>query len=297
MERIGSSVYQQNRTVIHLLAGAMLISFSSVWVNLAHVAPSVSAFYRVFFGTCVLFAATVLKREFQVLTVSVVLLVCVCGLLFALDLYFWHRSIGYIGPGLATLTSNFQVFILSAVGIFFFKEKLQWLFVVSIVCAILGLNLIVGVDWNTLGPDYRLGLFFGILTAVCYSGFLLMVRKIQTGRISFFYYLMLVSLVSSLALGLKIVLSGDTFVIPDLQSLLSLLALGVLSQVIGWVIISNSLPHLKPSHAGLILLLQPALSFVWDVLLFHRSTTTSNWVGVGVTLGAIYLGTMSRTRA
>ncbi len=39
------------RALIALTAGAMLISFSGVWVKFAHVAPTVSAFYRVFLGT------------------------------------------------------------------------------------------------------------------------------------------------------------------------------------------------------------------------------------------------------
>ena len=39
------------------------------------------------------------------------------GVFFSLDLWFWHRSIIYIGPGLSTLLANFQVFILMLVGI------------------------------------------------------------------------------------------------------------------------------------------------------------------------------------
>jgi drug/metabolite transporter (DMT)-like permease len=40
----------------------------------------------------------------------------------------------------------------------------------------------------------------------------------------------------------------------------------------------------------LILLLQPALAFVWDVLFFQRPTTLVNWLGVMLALAAIYLG-------
>ncbi|MEE4166461.1 MAG: EamA family transporter, partial [Desulfocapsaceae bacterium] len=57
----------------------------------------------------------------------------------------------------------------------------------------------------------------------------------------------------------------------------------------------NSLPRVKASIAGLLLLLQPALSFVWDVLIFNRYTTLLNWTGVVLGLAAIYLG-MSTSR-
>ena len=69
----------------------------------------------------------------------------------------------------------------------------------------------------------------------------------------------------------------------------ALLALGLFSQCVGWILITNALPNLRTSLSGLILLLQPALAFVWDVLFFQRATDLSNWVGVIIVLGAIYL--------
>ena len=38
------------------------------------------------------------------------------------------------------------------------------------------------------------------------------------------------------------------------------------------------------------------LSFLWDVLLFHRLTSVINWVGVTITLLALYLGMQSGRR-
>ena len=46
-------------TLLSLTFGAFLISFSGVWVKVAHVAPNVSAFYRVFIGGFALMAAAV----------------------------------------------------------------------------------------------------------------------------------------------------------------------------------------------------------------------------------------------
>jgi drug/metabolite transporter (DMT)-like permease len=85
-------------------------------------------------------------------------------------------------------------------------------------------------------------------------------------------------------------------VIPDRQSLLSLLTLGIFSQGVGWILISNALPRLRVSLSGLILLLQPALAFVWDVSFFDRPTSVVNWIGVAVVLVAIYMGS-ARERA
>jgi drug/metabolite transporter (DMT)-like permease len=99
---------------------------------------------------------------------------------------------------------------------------------------------------------------------------------------------MMVSLAAAAFLALEIFRTGDTFYIPDLQSFFALVALGLFSQTIGWILITNALPVVLTSLAGFILLLQPALAFVWDVLFFQRPTSLTNWVGVFIVLFAIY---------
>ena len=57
-----------------------------------------------------------------------------------------------------------------------------------------------------------------------------------------------------------------------------------------WVLISSGLPGLAASRAGLLLLLQPTLAFVWDLVLFARPTSPIELLGAVMTLVAIYLG-------
>ena len=279
-----------------LLIGAVMISFSGVWVKTSHVPPVVSAFYRVFFGGLILLAATFSSREFKWHGKNHLFLSLLCGFLFALDLAFYHFSVDYVGPGLGTILPNFQVFIITAVGIVFLKEKVHPLFLVSIPIAFVGLLLIVGIDWSALGPDYHKGVSCGLAAAVCYAGFLLSIRRLQAAQmgISFFYVLTLVSLVTAIFLGLEVWREGHAFTIPDLQTLLSLMALGLFSQSVGWILITHALPGMRASLSGFILLLQPSLAFIWDVALFQRPTSLLNWVGVVLALAAIYIGTVMR---
>lgn len=281
-----------NRAIFQVLLGAFFISFSGVWVKIADVPPTTSAFYRVFFGFLFLLAACLWRRDFMKVTPARLLLITLCGLLFALDLFCWHASIHFIGPGLATILGNFQVFVLSAAGILFFGEVLRGRFFAAVPLAILGLYLVVGVQWGSLTDEYRTGLFLGLLTALCYSGFLLTLRKIQTDgkHYSFFFALMLISLTCAIFLGIRMVTAGDSFAIPDSVSLISLINLGFFSQTLGWALIANAMPKIRASFTGLILLLQPALAFVWDVLFFARPTDLLNWAGIILTLTAIYLG-------
>ncbi len=292
-----SRFFSENKAILQVLAGACLISFSGVWVKMAQVPPTTSAFYRVFFGFFFLLAACLWQRDFMKITIGRMLLITACGLLFALDLFCWHASIHFIGPGLATILGNFQVFVLAAFGILFYSEKIRLRFLLSVPLAIIGLVLVVGISWTSLSPDYQTGIFLGLLTAVCYSGFLLTLKRIQTqGKdYSFFFALMLISLTCAIFLGLRMLAVGDSFAIPDPLSLLSLFNLGLFSQTLGWALIANAMPKIRTSFTGLILLLQPTLAFLWDVLFFARPTDMVNWVGIVLTLSAIYLGLTSHT--
>lgn len=288
-----------SRPVIALLIGAFIISFSSVLVKTSHVPSSVSAFYRVLFGSLFLICACIIKKEFKKRDFKKKILAAICGLLFALDLWAWHLSIQYVGPGLATILGNFQVFVLSLTGFLVFKEKIGIKFILSVPLAFLGLFLIIGIDIGHLNQDYVLGIIYGLATAIFYSMFLLLLRQLQSDKekFSLFYYLMLLSVASSFFLGGKIYFSNDSFRIPDITTLLSLLCLGFFIQTIAWVLISKALPKVNASRAGLILLLQPALSFVWDVIFFDRQTGLSGWAGVIIVLTAIYLGMAGREKS
>ena len=286
-------------SVLCLLTGAVLISFSGVWVKISHVTPPVSAFYRVFFGGIILLAIAAYRREIRWRGGSGLFGTVVCGAFFSLDLLLYHNSIQFVGPGLGTILPNFQVFILAGIGVVFLKEKPGLKFFISIPLAMAGLFLIVGIDWHAMSPLYRIGVYLGLSAAAAYAAFLLSLRKLQSDQAgtSKFYVLTIVSLTSAGFLAVEVMRTGNSFGIPDIQSFLSLAALGLLSQVVGWMLITNALPQIRASLSGLILLLQPALAFVWDVLFFSRPTTPVNWMGVGIALVAIYLGTIQSSKS
>jgi drug/metabolite transporter (DMT)-like permease len=278
--------------MLSLIAGAVMISLSGVWVKVAHVAPNVSAFYRVFFGGIVLLGAALSRRELKWPGVRQLMLYLLCGFLFGVDLWLYHNSIQYIGPGLGTIIPNFQVFILAAFGILFLSEPLRPAYLLSLPLAFVGLFMIVGIHWAQLEQVYRVGIYYGLACAVLYATFILTLRKLQADQmgVSFFYVLMMVSFATAIFLAAQIIYNHNSFQIPDLQSFFALAALGLLSQSAGWILITNALPGIRASLSGLILLLQPALAFVWDVLFFQRPTSPVNWLGVAVALAAIYLG-------
>ena len=83
---------------------------------------------------------------------------------------------------------------------------------------------------------------------------------------------------------------GVSLAIPTLSDATWLLAYGLLSHCLGLLLIASSLPKVSPTEAGLALLLQPTLSFVWDVVFFARPISALEVAGAVIVLVAIYLG-------
>jgi len=220
------------------------------------------------------------------------------GLFFALDLWFWHRSIIYVSPGIATLLANMQVLVMGAVGILWFREAGGWRFIAGVMVALAGLWLLLGQGWAQLSDRYQLGVVFGLLTALAYAAYLLTMRRVQQretlGPVDRLFQVSLSCAVIMLAATLA---EGDSLVIPSLQSATYLVLIALLCQVVGVVMIARGLPGLEASVAGLLLLLQPGLSMVWDLLFFELSISLMQTVGVLLTLAGIYLGaTIHKTK-
>ncbi len=284
---------RDNHSSWELLSGVVMISFSAVFVKLAHVGPSSSAFYRMAFGGVLLIIIALITRTRLWYGWKPLGLAALAGLLFAGDLAFWHRSINFVGPGLATILASFQVFFVTAFAIAILKERPNWRALLAIPLALLGLFLLVGTQWQELGADYHSGVIYGLITAIFYASYVLTLRRLQSlqAQSTPIANITVASLTTAFFSGLIVVGVGESFAIPDLPSILWLILYGACGQVIGWVLITRSIKHLPAARVSLTLLLQPTLSFVWDVIFFQRPTLPVEIIGALIALIAIYLGT------
>jgi drug/metabolite transporter (DMT)-like permease len=286
----------RRRDLAQLVAGAFIISFTGVLVKLAHLGPTNIAFYRMLSGGLILLVVALAGRLRLWHSWRAFLPAAGAGLAFSLDLTFWHRSILDVGLGLATILANFQVFFLALFGVLFLHERFSPRLILAVLLAMSGLFMIVRFDPGRTSAPYSLGVLFGLITAFCYAAYILFLRRTETLTRSGATVpnLALTSLIGALILGLEGLTLRESFRIPDTQTVAAVVGLGVVGQVLGWVVISRVLPRVRASLVGLILLLQPTLSFLWDVLFFGRRLGPIAGLGVILTLGGIYLGAVSR---
>ncbi|MGE4292466.1 MAG: DMT family transporter [Desulfovibrio sp.] len=295
--------------MIQLLLGAVMISFSAVFVKLAHVSGDSAGFYRMFLGALGLLSVLAARaaldrgpvlprgRDLWRLLAGAAL----CGVFFALDIACWHSAIHVLGPGLATIIGNFQAVLVAAFAYFVQGERRGRRFYLAAPLALAGLWLMVGPQWNARGADYRFGVLLALSTAVFYTAYLLTLKRTLTpervGRVDSMAVVFVISVSTALCMAALMLLRGESFAVPGTRDWLVLGAYGLFGQVLGWVLVSRGLALVGAAVAGLLLLLQPALSYLWDVLFFARPVSVLELSGAGVALLAIYLGATARSGA
>ncbi len=275
-----------------IVASAVLMSFSPVFFKISEAAPATGAFYRVFFGGIVLLSIALIKREKLFEGRKQFFYVFLAGTFFAVDIYVWHESIIYAGASLATLLGNFQVFILAAYGVIVLHEKLTWRLIVPVPLALVGIAMITGFEWGGLSGDMKLGIMYGMFTALSFAAYLLCVRQTRKVKdpLPAVSNMAQISLTSALILFVMIPFSGMSLEIVSFKSFINLAAYGVICQAGAQLLVSIGLGKTKASVSGILILLQPALVYVWDIVIFSKPVYLLEFAGFVLTLFAVYLG-------
>jgi drug/metabolite transporter (DMT)-like permease len=284
------------RPLLALAAGAAIVSFAPILVKASGiwgVGPTAIALWRCLLGAVIVAGLATVLRIRLTAPRSVIGLLVLAGVAFALDLYVWHRAILLTGAGMATILASVQVFVTAVLSAALFREPLTARFLVSAVAALLGVVLLVGVGSDVaFTPDYVRGIGFGLTTGLLYSLFLVSLRAAgkRARELSSLVSLAWFSLIAGLLL-LVLASFEPTSVFPTHWQgwvLVGLLAL--VAQSLGWWTIARSLPRVEGAVGGLMLLLQPVLATIWGVLIFGESLAALQVAGAVITLAAVYQG-------
>jgi len=264
----------------------------------ADVSPSTGTVFRAVFGLPLLaLVALAEHRRNGPLPARAVRYSAVAGVLFAGDLLFWHHAIEAVGAGLATVLGNLQVIIVGVVAWLVFGERPSRNILLALPLVLIGVVLISGVvGAGAYGADPALGVVLGVLTAICYSGYLLLIRvggrdpRRPAGPVAF------ATVVLAIAASGAGVAVGDLDPVPPLTSLAWLAVLGVTSQSIGYLCISLALPRLPAVVTSIILLVQPVTTVGLSMVLLGERPSVIQLVGVALVIGGIALATVPLAR-
>jgi drug/metabolite transporter (DMT)-like permease len=268
-------------------------------VKAADTSPSTAAVFRCVYAVPVLaLLAGLERRRYGPRSRRDLQLSLIAGAFFAADLIFWAYAINDVGAGLATVLGNLQVLLVGLLAWAFLGERAEARVFGAIPLVLVGVVLISGaIGHGAYGKNPAQGVLFGALTGLTYSVFILVLRhgnsNLRRPAGTLFETTLFCAVFCSIA-GIAI---GDVDFVPSwpTHGYLLLLALG--SQVLGWLLISISLPRLPAALTSVLLTIQPVGSVLLAVAIFKESPSTPQIAGVVVVLAGVSVATLGPRRA
>jgi len=290
---------RHRNALLPAIAGALCIAFGAIFVKLSKVDPAAAAFYRCLYALPVLAPLAFFEsRRRGPRPLRAHLLALSAGVLFGIDLVLWCQSISYVGAGLATVLSNFQVVIVPLAAWALFSERPSVRLALAVPIALAGVVLISGaLGGGVYGRDPVLGSILGIGSGVAYAASLIVMKyageaELHHTRARVFE----LALSAAASAGLIALLRGELGTVPNPESQLWLVLLALGSQVAGWLLITWSLPRLATAVTALVLTLAPAASVVLAIIVLSEKPSAFQLIGVCAVAIAITLGALGAGR-
>jgi drug/metabolite transporter (DMT)-like permease len=276
--------------------GALAIAFSAILVRLAAVSPSTAAVFRCAYAVPVLYLlARREDRRYGTRPRRDRRLAAIAGACFAIDLVCWHHAIHDVGAGLATVLGNLQVAFVPLIAWAVLGERPGARVLATLPLMLSGIVLISGaLESGAYGANPTQGVVFGIATGLSYAGFILVLRaggadlRRPAGPL---FDATAIAGLGSLAIGAVV---GDLDLVPSWPAHAWLVTLALTSQVLGWLLISASLPRLPAATTALLLTIQPIGSVVLAAMIFSESPSALQLAGVAAVLSGLVLTTAVR---
>jgi len=272
------------RAVAVLVLGACVIGFSPILVRLTQTGPAAAAFWRL---SCALplLALTALRTQGRIERPSS--LAVAAGVMFALDLGFWHYGVTYTSVANATVLSNLTPVVVTAFAWIFLKERARPLFVLAVAVAVGGAWLMASQHAGAPGLDPPLGDALSASTALWYALYLLAIgqaRKREAAGVLMFW---------SSVVGAPLVLAAALLLRERILPLgasgwAACIALGLV-HFAGQGSIAWAMGRLPTPTASVVVLVQPVVAAVLGWALFGEVMGPLQALGGAVALSGVVL--------
>jgi drug/metabolite transporter (DMT)-like permease len=293
-----------------IAAGAVCISSTAVLMRLADTSASLASLGRCAFALPVLGALAWLERRRGAppMPSRRRWLARLAGVVLAADLIVWDHTIADIGAGLSTVVGNLEVLIIAVLAWLVLGERPHRSLVLASPVMLAGLVLVGGLadgaGSHAYGADPRLGAVLGVGVALLYAIYILMLRQATSSPAGSpsagmpaaapLFEATAGAVAGSVVLGFAL---GDFHHGPTWTALGWLALLALTSQVIGWLLITVSMPRLAAGMIGALLLIQPAGSVALSYVFLNERPSELQLTGVVLMLAGVVIAVSGRAPA
>lgn len=270
---------------VALLAGNVALALGPWAVRLADSGPVSAAFWRMALALPFLvLLARATGQRLGGIPGRTLTLVALGSTAFALDLAAWHYGIGLTRLGNATLFGNAGSIVLLFWGFLVSRtlpKGMEWL---AIVFALGGSAILLGESLE-ISTATLIGDLFCLAAGLSYAVYLLTLQDARKA-IGAWSLLVWVSLFACPVLLVMALALGEP-VLPGAAGWGPLVALAVLSQLVGQGLLVFALRHFSPLVIGLALLTQPAVAALYGYGVFGEVLGLWDIVGMVLLGGAL----------
>lgn len=294
------------RPPVPAAAGAACISSSAVLMRLAGTSASITALGRCAFALPLLGALALLERRRGAprLLSGRRWLARLAGIFLAGDLILWSHAIAAIGAGLGTVVTNLQVLIISLLAWLILGERPHRSLLLASPVMLAGLALVGGLAGvggsHAYGTDPARGVVYGVGVAMFYAIYILMLRQATCSRDGHAAVAatLFEATAGAAAASVVIGLAWHDFRLGHAWPAFGWLALLALtSQVIGWLLITVSMPRLPAAMIGVLLLIQPAGSLALSYVILGERPSALQLAGVALVLTGVLVAVSGGARS
>jgi drug/metabolite transporter (DMT)-like permease len=272
-----------------LLAGGSAIAFAPILVRLSETGPVASAFWRTALAAPLLWAWLARPSEARAPRIAISRRALVAaGLFFAADLGVWHWSIVYTSVANSTLLANLAPIFVTLAGWLFWKRSVTRVFLAGMVIALAGMFVLVGPNFST-GGTRLLGDALGALTGAFYAGYMLAIKSARDAQASTVRLMAWSTTITAVALLPVTLLSPQPMFPHSAGGWWVLVALALVTQIMGQGLIAYAFAHLPASLSSVSLLIQPVMATFFAWILFGEPVGPIQYIGGAVVLAGIWL--------
>jgi len=209
------------------------------------------------------------------------------GLFFTGDLALWATGVVLSGATNPTLLANTAPLWVGLGALVLFRERLKAMFWMGLMLAMTGTIVILGLD-SLRAVSFGVGTLLGLLAGLFYGGYFLITQR---GRetldsLSYFWPAAVSSTVGLLILCLAL---RQPFTGYPASAYLNFLALGLVSQVVGYLSINYALGHLPASIVAPTMLGQPIATAILAGPLLGEALSPWQVLGGLAVLAGVYV--------
>lgn len=268
-----------------LIAGVLCIGSSPIFVRLAEVPGPVSAFWRMAFALTGLVAISLVRRE-RLPAANLRVAIALGGLFFAADLSLWNQSLLQVPVAVCTPVGNSAPLWVGLGAWIVWKRRPSSLFWTGLFLAMAGMLVLSGGAVLEAGR-YAGGIAMALAASVFYAFYLMGTSKVRsrTTTLSFTTFSTLASVAVLLPLNLG---TGQNLFSLSSQAWWTLLGLGLVAHLAGWLFINYALGHLPPENASITLLGQTVVATIAAIPLLGELPDSRQLAGGMLVLAGIW---------